>query len=112
MAHSASMSVHSPAIVPAPASTPPIAFPPVPSTIEETGLPFSFVCDLVLKVCYLNGGMLGRSLAQHVCLPFPLVEQALKFLSDEGYVASTGVRMHGLGEAGESIAAGMQYLIS
>jgi predicted ATPase with chaperone activity len=94
------------------ALSPQIAFPPVPSSIDETGLPFSFICDLILKVCYLNGGMLGRSLAQHVCLPFPLVEQALKFLSDEGYVASTGVRMRGLGEAGESIAAGMQYLIS
>ncbi|HET9051606.1 MAG TPA: AAA family ATPase [Candidatus Dormibacteraeota bacterium] len=106
------MTVESPAPAVAAGMTPQIAFPPVPQSIEETGLPFSFVCDLALKVCYLNGGMLGRRLAQHVCLPFPLVEQALKFLGDEGYVGSTGVRMQGLGEAGESIAAGMQYLIS
>jgi predicted ATPase with chaperone activity len=93
-------------------AAPPIAFPPVPQTIEETGLPFSFVCDLALKVLYFNGGMLGRDIAQHVCLPFPLVEHTLKFLSDEGYCGSTGVRMTSLGAQGDSIAAGMQYLIS
>jgi len=92
-------------------ATAPIAFPPVPTSLEETGLPFSFLCDLVLKVLYYNGSMLGRDLANHVCLPFPLVEQTIKFLADEGYCGSTGVRMSHI-ESGESISAGMQYLIS
>ena len=95
----------------APPATPPIAFPPVPRTLDEIGLPFSFVCDLVLKVLYFNGGMLGRDLAAHICLPFPLLEQTLKFLSDEGYCGSTGMRATALAE-NESLAAGMQYLIS
>ena len=89
----------------------PIAFPPVPKTAEETGLPFSFVCDLILKVLYFNGGMLGRDLALHTCLPFPLIESVLKFLSDEGYCGSTGMRASAT-SPGEPLAAGMQYLIS
>src|SRR5258708_3703305 len=70
----------------------PIAFPPVPKTAEETGLPFTFVCDLILKVLYFNGGMLGRDLARHTCVPFTLIESVMKFLSDEGYCSSTGMR--------------------
>jgi hypothetical protein len=88
-----------------------VAYPPVPRSVEATGLPFSFLCDLVLKVLYFQGGMLGRDIARHVCLPFSLVETTLKFLADEGYCASTGVRMTAL-DAGESIATGMQFLIS
>jgi predicted ATPase with chaperone activity len=91
--------------------TAPIALPPAPRSAEETGLPFSFVCDLVLKVLYFNGSMLGRDIANHVCLPFAFVETTLRFLADEGYSASTGVRTAGLQE-GEAINAGMQYIIS
>ncbi|MGH7747066.1 MAG: ATP-binding protein, partial [Candidatus Dormibacteria bacterium] len=93
------------------AAAPTVAYPPVPRSVEATGLPFSFLCDLVLKVLYFQGSMLGRDIARHVCLPFSLVETTLKFLADEGYCASTGVRMSAL-DAGESIATGMQFLIS
>jgi predicted ATPase with chaperone activity len=89
----------------------PIALPPAPRSAEETGLPFSFVCDLVLKVLYFNGSMLGREIANHTCLPFAFIETTLRFLADEGYCASTGVRTATL-EAGEPINAGMQYMIS
>jgi hypothetical protein len=95
----------------APAAAPTIAYPPVPRSVEATGLPFSFLCDLVLKVLYFHGSMLGRDIARHVCLPFSLVETTLKFLADEGYCASTGVRLNAF-DAGESIATGMQFLIS
>src|SRR5258708_8105453 len=94
-----------------PAATHAIPYPPVPRSVEATGLPFSFLCDLVLKVLYFQGSMLGRDIARHVCLPFSLVETTLKFLADEGYCASTGVRLTGF-DAGESIATGMQFLIS
>ncbi|MFN2582042.1 MAG: ATP-binding protein [Candidatus Dormibacteria bacterium] len=98
----------------APASTPvstPIALPPVPRTAEETGLPFSFVADLVLKVLYFNGSMLGRDLATHVCLPWTFIETTLRFLGDEGYCSSQGVKSMPL-HPGEPINAGMQYQIS
>jgi predicted ATPase with chaperone activity len=89
----------------------PIALPPAPRTAEETGLPFSFTCDLVLKVLYFNGSMLGRDIAEHVHLPFPLIETTLKFLADEGYISTAGVRMTSL-LPGESISGGMEHQIS
>jgi predicted ATPase with chaperone activity len=95
---------------PAPVSTP-IAMPPAPRTAEETGLPFSFVCDLVLKVLYFNGNMLGRDIATHLCLPFQFIETTLRFLADEGYCSSTGVRTTAL-QPGDPINAGMQHTIS
>ena len=94
-----------------PAAPAPIALPPMPRSAEETGLPFSFVCDLVLKVLYFNGSMLGGDVARHVCIPFPFVETTLKFLADEGYCASAGVRATVLDE-NESINAGMQFTIT
>ena len=89
----------------------PIALPPVPRTAEETGLPFSFVCDLVLKVLYFNGSMLGRDIATHVCLPWAFIETTVRFLGDEGYCSSQGVKSVPL-HPGEPINAGMQYQIS
>jgi ATPase family associated with various cellular activities (AAA) len=96
--------------VSAPAASP-IALPPAPRTAEETGLPFSFVCDLVLKVLYFNGSMLGRDIAKHLCLPFSFVETTSRFLADEGYCSSTGVHTSML-DPGEPINAGMQHMIS
>jgi len=93
---------------PAPA---PISFPPVPRTPEETGLPFSFLCDLILKVLYFNGGLVGRDIANHTCLPFRVIEPPLKFLADEGYCASTGMRGTSFA-SDEPLAAGMQYLMT
>ncbi|MDQ6745702.1 MAG: ATP-binding protein, partial [Actinomycetota bacterium] len=89
----------------------PIALPPQPRAVEETGLPFSFICDLILKILYFNGSMLGRDLAAHTCLPFGLLETALKFLADEGYTSTAGVRMTSLAP-GETISAGMEHQIS
>ncbi|HUY61098.1 MAG TPA: ATP-binding protein, partial [Candidatus Dormibacteraeota bacterium] len=92
--------------------TPPpqIGYPPVPRAAQETGLPFSFLCDLLLKVLYFNGSMLGRDLAAHACLPWSMVADVLKFLSNEGHCGTTGVR----GPLGpnEGFAEGLQYLIS
>ena len=96
--------------VSAPASSP-IALPPAPRTAEETGLPFSFVCDLVLKVLYFNGSMLGRDIANHLCLPFSFIDTTSRFLADEGYCSSTGVHTATL-DPGEPINAGMQHMIS
>jgi predicted ATPase with chaperone activity len=89
----------------------PIALPPQPRSSEETGLPFSFICDLVLKVLYFNGSMLGRDIAAHTCLPFALLETTLKFLADAGHTSTAGVRMTSLAP-GETISAGMEHQIS
>ncbi len=94
-----------------PTAPAPIALPPMPRSADETGLPFSFVCDLVLKVLYFNGSMLGGALARHICIPFAFVEATLKFLADEGYCTSGGVRAAVLADD-ELLNAGMQYTIT
>jgi len=93
------------------AAAPSITLPPAPRTAEETGLPFSFLCDLALKILYFNGGMVGRDLAAHVCLPFTLLEQTLRFLADQGYCSSAGMQVTNLASH-EPLAAGMGYTIS
>ncbi len=94
-----------------PAPAPAIALPPQPRTAEETGLPFTFICDLVLKVLYFNGSMLGRDIAAHTCLPFSILGATLKFLADEGHTSTAGVRMTSLAP-GETISAAMEHQIS
>ena len=110
MGQSGPMALTLPSASPAPAPAS-IALPPNPRTVEETGLPFSFICDLVLKVLYFNGSMLGRDIAAHIRLPFGLVGGMLKFLADEGYISTAGVRMTSL-DPGEDITAGMEHQIS
>lgn len=87
-----------------------IGFPPVPHSPKEAGLPFSFITDLILKILYFNGGMLGRDVAHHSCLPWTIVADAVKFLSDETYCATTGIR--GTVGADEGFAEGLQYIIT
>ncbi len=88
----------------------PIGFPPVPQNSKEAGLPFPFVCDLLLKILYYNGTMLGRELSRHSALPWRMVGDSLKFLTDEGYTGTTGIR--GTVGAEGGFAEGLQYMIS
>ncbi len=85
--------------------------PPPPLSEADTGLPMSFVADLVLKVVYFNGTMLGHDIAEQVCLPFALLERPLKFLANEGYCACAGIRK-AVPQAEEPIGAGMEYAIT
>jgi predicted ATPase with chaperone activity len=57
--------------------------PSAPSTLKEAGLTSAFVCELILKTIYVRGPMLGRDLAQALCLPFKIIHQPLRFLKDE-----------------------------
>ena len=88
-----------------------IPCPPPPRSAEQLGLPFSVVTDLALKVLYFNGSLLGRDLAEHLCLPFELVEPALRFLGEQDYVASSGMR-GATTQAGEPLNAAMQWALS
>lgn len=99
------------ATLPSPISAPAITLPPAPRTAEETGLPFSFLCDLSLKILYLNGSLLGREVAEQICLPFSLLETTLAFLADEGYITSAGMRQTQLASY-DSLNAAMQWQIS
>jgi predicted ATPase with chaperone activity len=57
--------------------------PSAPDTIKEAGLTLGFLNDLILRTLYTRGGMLGLDLARLMCLPFKVIEEALRFLKDE-----------------------------
>ena len=48
--------------------------PPVPETIEDTGLPVSLLEQLIFKMLYFRGDLLGRDLSTAVGCKFSLVE--------------------------------------
>jgi predicted ATPase with chaperone activity len=64
--------------------------PGSPETLKEAGLTMGFINDLILKSLYLRGAMLGRDLAQFMCLPFKVIRDSLKFLKDEKCIEVNG----------------------
>jgi predicted ATPase with chaperone activity len=57
--------------------------PTAPETLQDSGLRLTFLSDLLLRTLYARGSMLGLDLARFVCLPFKVIEEALRFLKDE-----------------------------
>src|SRR5947209_19933755 len=57
--------------------------PSAPETIKQAGLTLGFLNDLILKMLYTSGGMLGLDMARYLCLPFKVIEESLRFLKDE-----------------------------
>jgi predicted ATPase with chaperone activity len=64
--------------------------PTAPDSLQEAGLTLGFVADMLLRTLYQRGSMLGRDLAQHLCLPFKVIRESLKFLKDEKCIEVTG----------------------
>ena len=44
--------------------------PSAPDSLKQSGLSLSFLTDLLLRVLYTRGTMLGLDLARFTCLPF------------------------------------------
>lgn len=65
---------------------PPIA----PQSMAETGLNLAFISDLVLKLLFTRGSMLGLQLSRLAALPFKILEEALIFLKDEKCIEISG----------------------
>ena len=56
-----------------------------PQSIDETGLSFGFLADLVLKIIYFATELTGQGVVEHVKLPFAhIVENLLAFLIKDG----------------------------
>src|SRR5947209_11153474 len=64
--------------------------PSAPETLQESGLRLTMLSDLLLRTLYVRGSMLGLDLARFVCLPFKVIEEALRFLKDEKCVEVAG----------------------
>jgi len=79
--------------------------PPEPRSVEETGINLAFLADLVLKVMYTRGFLMGHEIADAVRLPFTnVVDRALDHLRREHLA-----EVRGSGGFGES---SYQYVIS
>ncbi|HEY9686016.1 MAG TPA: hypothetical protein V6C52_03480 [Coleofasciculaceae cyanobacterium] len=61
--------------------------PPVPRTLEETGLTQIMVEDLVFKLMLGKGALSGREIAADLCLHFSIVELVLADLKSRLFVA-------------------------
>lgn len=64
--------------------------PSSPDSLKEAGLTAGFVNDMMLRTLYARGAMIGRDLAQFLCLPFKVIRDGLKFLKDEKCVEIAG----------------------
>src|SRR5262249_57670135 len=64
--------------------------PIAPDSIKESGLSMGFLCDMLLRTTYTRGAMIGRDLAQLLCLPFKVIREPLKFLKDEKCIQVDG----------------------
>lgn len=60
--------------------------PPAPETLEETGLAASLVQQLILKMLYSRGDMLGRDLSEALGLTFSLIEESIEFFKHQHYI--------------------------
>jgi hypothetical protein len=60
--------------------------PPVPESIEETGVPPALIEQLVLKYLYFRGEMLGRDIAATLGLKFSLIDELLETLKRQHFV--------------------------
>jgi predicted ATPase with chaperone activity len=71
-------------------------FVPQPQKLEETGLEFSMVLDLVIKAIYFAGRPAARQIGAQLALSFPVVDEVLAFLKREQLAEVVGSA--GMGE--------------
>jgi predicted ATPase with chaperone activity len=69
------------------ASAPP---PALPLTLAESGLTLGYVAELILKQLYVQGTLIGQDVALQLRLPFPIVDEALRFLKDQRCIEVSG----------------------
>lgn len=61
-----------------------VLIPQAPESVQETGLSFAYICELLLKTMHQGGTMSAQELTQFTKLPFAnVVDDALKYLADE-----------------------------
>lgn len=85
--------------------------PPVPENIQDTGLPGATIEQLLLKMLYFRGEVMGRDLAIAAGLKFSVIEETLEVLKRQHMVAvkrSLGIgnrsAVFALAEAGRNLA--------
>ena len=69
---------------------------PSRQTVEETGLDFSMILDLVVKAIYFAGRPAARQVAAQLALPFNVIDEVLAFMKREQLAEVVG--SSGMGE--------------
>ncbi|SDB29158.1 hypothetical protein SAMN05660653_01397 [Desulfonatronum thiosulfatophilum] len=64
--------------------------PPPPRTVEETGLPLTFIVDLINKHVVFMGEFTIPTVADSVKLPIPIVDEAMEVLRREQCIVVKG----------------------
>jgi hypothetical protein len=85
--------------------------PPAPETLEDTGLGETFVQQLILKILYSRGDMLGRELSEALGLKFSLIEKVIDFLKHQHFIEAkkslgmgNSTVLFALGDGGKNFA--------
>ncbi len=68
--------------------------PPLPGSLEETGLSRAVVAGLILKTLYLHGAQSGRSLSDRVRLSFAILDEEILLLQQRQLVEVRGAHGH------------------
>ena len=63
-----------------------IIVPPAPETLEDTGLAASVLQQLILKMFYSQGDMLGRDLSEKLGLKFSLIEGIIDHFKHQHFI--------------------------
>jgi predicted ATPase with chaperone activity len=71
--------------------------PPVPETVADTGLSEAQITDLLLKVLYQRGTLLGDQLSEIVALPFAIIDDLLLTAQQRHFVEVLQALGHGRG---------------
>src|SRR5258706_13920778 len=61
--------------------------PPVPESIQDTGIPGSIVEQLILKYLYFRGELIGREIANLLGFQFSLIDEILETFKRQHFVA-------------------------
>ena len=64
--------------------------PPVPTTVQDTGLETNFLLNLLLRLMYVSGIQTIRELCEHIKLARRVVESLLTFAKNESLVEIRG----------------------
>jgi predicted ATPase with chaperone activity len=77
-------------------ASPPV-YPPIPETISDTGLSETQITDLLLKILYQQGALMGDDLADIIALPFGLIDELLLTAQQRRFVEVLQAFGHGRG---------------
>ena len=85
--------------------------PPVPQRVEDTGLASAMIEQLIVKLLYSRGEMLGRDLSESLGLKFSVIEPFLDFLKHQHAIQvkksmgmGSSTSLFALTEAGRNLA--------